>query len=188
MFNKTAKTWLVILAVPAFACAVYARQVYLQVTHDLSVWKGGGMGMFAGIGAPHHRFLKIRVTDPLGQEIITTRLRPDQQRLMARVRSEPTESNFSRLAESLLTTQWTLRRETIAGHRIDSKGNQLGLQPRPHVLIVPAENTDRLALGGTWRPARVTIEYWKIGYDIETKKLFATHDRTFIRDRSDGSG
>lgn len=188
MFNKTAKTWLVILAVPVFACAVYARQVYLQVAHDLSVWKGGGMGMFAGIGAPHHRFVKIRVTDPLGQEIIVSRFRPDQQRFIARVRSEPTEANFSRLANSLLSSPWVLRRETIAGHRIDSRGNRLGLQPRPHVLIVPANGTDRQALGGAWRPARVTIEYWKIGYDIAAKKLFATHDRTFVRDRPGGGG
>ena len=40
--------WVMLCAIPVIALAVAGRQLYLSTTDDLSTWKGGGMGMFAG--------------------------------------------------------------------------------------------------------------------------------------------
>jgi hypothetical protein len=40
------------LFVPVIALSVFANQLYRQAAHDLSAWKGGGMGMFASADAP----------------------------------------------------------------------------------------------------------------------------------------
>ena len=39
--------------IPVIMVAVAARQLYLSKTDDLSTWKGGGMGMFAGSETTH---------------------------------------------------------------------------------------------------------------------------------------
>ncbi len=81
------KQLLLVWIVPLVAFGLFGRQIYLQTNHNLSVWKGGGMGMFAGIGAPHHRFLRISVVDPIGQKIVVVRFNNKHQRLIGRLRT-----------------------------------------------------------------------------------------------------
>ncbi len=193
MSSTKVKQLAILLAVPLLACAVFARQVYLQVAHDLSVWKGGGMGMFAGVGAPQHRFVKIFLTDPLGQRILTVRHAPEQVRLIAAVRAEPTQANLEELAGALLESRWILRRETIAGYRVDSRGRRIGLMPERHLSVVPAtaptRSDERLTPGnGGWTPERVQIEFWEIGYDRDSKTLRATRAKAFEKPRAAGPG
>lgn len=184
MARNRLRQLLIILAVPLLACVIYGRQVYLQIAHDLSVWKGGGMGMFAGIGAPHHRFLKIFLVDPLGQRIVTTRFTRAQSRLIAQVRAEPTDENFNRLLEALLTTRWKLLGQSLSGARLDSKGARIGvirdLSPAIAPVSAQAPTALEIARGAPgWQPKKVEIEFWKIGYEIDTKRLFATRAKTF---------
>ncbi|MGI9382450.1 MAG: hypothetical protein ACR2PO_04795 [Methyloligellaceae bacterium] len=184
---------MILVAVPALAFAVLARQVYLQLRHDLSVWKGGGMGMFAGIGAPHHRFLKVFLVDPLGQRIATVRFTQEQLRLAAQVRTEPTDGRFDRLARSLLTTKWKLLRERVSSFQVDSHGRRRNLRQPLSLSIAPAAmRTPRsLEMPGSqagWQPQKVEIQFWQIGYDVKTKKLYATRRKTFQAARNGGAG
>lgn len=184
MSRDRLKSMLILIAVPALACTVLARQVYLQISHDLSAWKGGGMGMFAGIGAPHDRFLKVFLVAPLGQRIATVRFTEAQLRLTAQARSEPTDERFDRLAQSLLTTKWKLLRERVSRFQVDTSGRRRGARQALSLSIAPAEmrTPASLKMPGSqadWLPRKVEIQFWQVGYDVKTKTLYATRRRTF---------
>ena len=168
------KRLFVLAVIPCVALSLFARQVYLQYAHDLSVWKGGGMGMFAGIGAPHHRFLKITLEDPIGQRIVLVRFTGEHQRLISRLRSEPRDEHFRALATSLLETGWIVLSQTLLQTRFDSRGERIREPPRRSLSIAPATKP-----GQGWRPKAVEIAFWKITYDRATKTLGADLARTF---------
>ena len=58
MIQATDKTrrWLLIGIIPAIMLTVFARQIYLQRSAQLSTWKGGGMGMFASADGTVNRY------------------------------------------------------------------------------------------------------------------------------------
>lgn len=170
------KQLLFVWIVPLVALGLFGRQIYLQTSHNLSVWKGGGMGMFAGIGAPHHRFLKISVVDPIGQTIVVVRFNAKHQGLMGRLRAEPSDTNFQNLANSLKTTRWKVLPQTLLETRADSAGRISPASRRRSLMIVP-EPANATARG--WQPAEVRIEFWAISYDRSTKALGASLERTF---------
>ena len=60
-----AERWVMLGIIPVIMMAVAARQLYLSKTDDLSTWKGGGMGMFAGAETTT-RYTKIYLTFPDG--------------------------------------------------------------------------------------------------------------------------
>lgn len=43
---------------------ILGRHIYLSGTHDLSTWKGGGRGMFAGVDGLQKVYTKIFLVNP----------------------------------------------------------------------------------------------------------------------------
>ena len=74
----------IIVVVPIVALLVAARQVYLSRYHDLTTWKGGGMGMFAGADFSLNRYAKLFITDSNGQRQPLTELTREQTDLVKR--------------------------------------------------------------------------------------------------------
>lgn len=171
------KHLVIFLAIPVLAGIVFGRQVYLQIFHDLSVWKGGGMGMFASVDAPRQRFLRIYIDDPLGQRILVDQFNSRQRRLISTTRTEPTNRNFDTLSEDLLSSTWVLRREMKQVYRINQYGLPLDEPPELRLAVTPATSQTtsprQITLGNAWYPAEVRIEYWKIDYDVIAKQLSA---------------
>lgn len=132
--------------------------------------------MFAGIGAPHHRFLKISVVDPIGQRIVVVRFTNQHQRLMGRLRTEPSDANFQNLANSLKTTRWKVLPQTLLERRADSLGRIAPGPARRSLLIVPGPAN---AAAKGWHPQEVKIEFWAISYDRSANTLGASLERTF---------
>lgn len=182
------KPFVIIFAIPALALAIFARQVYLQVSHDLSIWKGGGMGMFAGIGAPSHRFLKIYVLDRYGNRAALTNLTSEQRELKERLRTEPSTRNYEILARALMTTRWSPQAVWIKGQKIDSSGKLIGYQKTPHIALAPA---GPIPMPGSvdepspnvFTPRGIEVEFWKIDYSGSTKELSAELVNTLVAER-----
>ncbi len=173
------------------AILVFGGQVYMQVTRDLSVWKGGGMGMFAGIDAPRQRLLKIYLRDPLGQSILVNRFNARQRRLITAARIEPSDVNFTALSENLLASKWVLSRETVEIFRVDRSGSRLSGPPEIRPSAVPATSIStslrQTTLGNVWYASQIRIEFWKIGYDINSSLLTANRAKV-VEASQRGSG
>jgi hypothetical protein len=92
-------------AVPAIALAVAARQLYLSTTDDLSTWKGGGMGMFAG-SENSTRYIKLYLAFPDGRRQPLLRITEYQEVLRDQALNYPTERNLRTLAQAIKSTTW----------------------------------------------------------------------------------
>lgn len=160
-----------ILIVPVFAALVFARQVYLQHANGLSLWRGGGMGMFAGIGSPSHRFLKIYLTEGDLPPEPVTRLTRGQNVHYLRAVAEPTQANLAALGRAVADTSW-LRRDTDISRRMDSTGKILGPMERQYKVLVA--DGPRAAGEDEAVPVSVRIEYWENAYDPATGRLSAS--------------
>ncbi len=180
-----------ILAVPMLATLVFSWQIYMQFTRDLSVWKGGGMGMFAGIDAPRQRLLKIYLRDPLGQSMLVARFNSRQRRLITAARIEPTDANFAALSENLLASRWALNREMAEIVRVDQSGSRQSVPPELLPSAVPATGNStslrQTTLGNVWYAPEVRIEFWKISYDGDSSLLTANLAKV-VEARQRGSG
>jgi hypothetical protein len=173
------------------AILVFGWQVYMQFTRDLSIWKGGGMGMFAGIDAPRQRLLKIYLRDPLGQRILVNQFNSRQQRLITAARIEPTDVNFAALSENLLASRWVLNREMVEVIRVDQSGSRLDAPSDLRPAAAPANGgsapSRQTNLGNVWYPSEVRIEFWKFGYDVDSSRLTANRMKV-VEARQRGSG
>src|SRR5438270_9616954 len=95
------------LIVPLAAVLVVGRQFYLSRFHDLSTWKGGGMGMFAANDGADARYTKIYLITPDGKREPLTQLSETQIDLNTRAIEFPLRSNFLRAARAIVHTNWT---------------------------------------------------------------------------------
>ena len=168
--------WIMLCAVPAIALAVAARQVYLSKTEDLSTWKGGGMGMFAGADNTFGRHAKIYVLSPTGQRMPLLRLTPSQEELLRKGLWFPSEKNFRALVESIRATTWWAGTEEVSLGTFNENGARVGIDNsvRFHE-IRPAplrQRSERLNF-------TVEVEYWKATYDVNTGDMKAALARTF---------
>ena len=91
--------WLLWLPVGILLC-VWALQVTLTQTHDLTPWKGAGFGMFSVI---EQRNLDIEITDTSGQTLTLDMesLKAHRSRLVQRTRRMPSEAMLCHLAEAV---------------------------------------------------------------------------------------
>ena len=67
----------------------------------------------------------------------------------------------------------------------------MGMEPAPYLSVAPVSTTVPTGKtlsppGAGWLPRKVEIEFWKIGYEVATKKLFATRQRTVVAAQSTG--
>ena len=174
--KQQVELWIMLCVVPAIALAVAARQVYLSKTEDLSTWKGGGMGMFAGADNPYGRYAKIYAFSPTGQRLPLWRLRPSQDVLLQKCMWFPSEENFRALAESIKATDWWAGSEEISLATFNENGERVSIDNsvRFHE-IRPAplrQQSERQYFG-------VEVEYWKATYDVNTGDMKAALARTF---------
>ena len=169
------RAWIMLCLVPFVATLVAARQIYLNRTEDLSTWKGGGMGMFAGADNTLSRYAKIYLLLPDGQRQPLLRLTPEQETLMQQGLFFPSERNFRELADSIKATTWWASTDLVPLNVFDENGKraQDGTE-RYHDLYPAHPRTASEPLN--WG---VEIEYWKAKYDVNSGDLRAAVERTF---------
>jgi hypothetical protein len=161
--------------IPAIMVLVAVRQLYLQKTEDLSVWKGGGMGMFASADSLMTRFAKVYLLLPDGERQPLLRFTPQQELLLQNGLWFPTESNFRLLADSIKATTWWASTDRVPLNVFDEAGQRAQDGVAQYHDLYPAHpRTSSEALN--WG---VEIEYWKSTYDLNTDELIAKLTRTF---------
>lgn len=67
-FINRPRLYIAMFIAPLLFVGFFSHQVYLVVAYDLSVWKGGGMGMFSSPDHPSKRHLFMYVINESGQE------------------------------------------------------------------------------------------------------------------------
>ena len=167
--------WAVILCVPAVAALVAARQVYLNRFYDLTTWKGGGMGMFAGADATLNRYAKVFIAEPHGDRQPLTDLTPEQTDLVKRALNYPVRDNFLLAARAIAKLDWLSKRQRMPVARIDSKGKNLGPAADSYYLMIPFGTRPR---DEKWK-WEIQIEYWKLSYDPVTRRARSALVNTF---------
>jgi hypothetical protein len=168
--------WAPVFCIPTVALLVATRQVYLNRYHDLTTWKGGGMGMFAGADASLNRYAKVFITDPRGKREPLTQLTPDQSDLLNRALNYPVRRNFLVAAKAIATLDWIAKRQRMPVALIDSKGKNVGTAAESYYLMVPFGTRPREE---KWK-WDIQIEYWKLSYDPGTRRAHAVLAETFV--------
>lgn len=167
-----AATWFI----PVIALAIAGRQVYLASNYDLSIWKGGGMGMFAGMDSAFNRYARVFIINPGGERLPVTQLPPSVTNLIGRALYYPVRSSFLASAREIAALDWvnTSQRVTIA--HVNARGENFGHPEELHSLIVPYGVR---AADVAWK-ADVEIQYWKISYDPVALRARTTLAQTFV--------
>jgi hypothetical protein len=167
--------WTMFGLVPLVAVLIAARQHYLHITSDLSTWKGGGMGMFAGADIELTRCAKIYLLLGDGERQPLLRLTPEQEELRRQALYHPTEQNFRTLANAIKATTWWSSTDRVPLNVFDENGEKIQDGTGRYYNLYPAHPrapSEPLNF-------RVAIEYWKSAYDIDNAKLTSTLARTY---------
>jgi hypothetical protein len=164
------RTWALIGCVPLVALTVGLRQLYLSKVHELSTWKGGGMGMFADADGPVTRFTKIYIELPDGQRQPLTKLTPVQEQLLSEALWYPIWQNFRSLASSIRRTNWVAPDQVTPVPVINAEGKRVGVSDKSYYTLYPT---------GERPPTDVpdwilAIEYWKASFDPTSRIMRAT--------------
>ncbi|MGF1477410.1 MAG: hypothetical protein ACFB6S_17845 [Geminicoccaceae bacterium] len=170
------KRWFAIAlvwAVPALASLIAVRQYVLQHLDDLSIWEGGGMGMYAEIGG-FARIINAFVIDEMGLRHPIVLMTDGQQELAGFARKHPTPENMARLADVLRRQEWAAVGEAEPRLTLTSSGAEASQDGPMQNLLVPGRSfrhrfVASMDHGGGTTPARIEIEFWKIRYDPETR-------------------
>ena len=141
-----------ILVAPAIAIAVLINHVYRLHAHDLSPWKGGGMGMFSTVERPGARFIKIFV-DIDGQW--TPARYPEMgRRTREKLRVEPSSDNLAAFREELQALNW----------------GSVTVDGRTEIHGFEAEEFEGQGADPV-HPDGIRVEAWQIGYDPASAML-----------------
>lgn len=155
---------LVLLIIPTIALLVVIRQHYLSQTQNLSIWKGGGMGMFAASDTVS-RIVKIYIETPQGDKHPIIDLNPSLKILRYQVKFNPSKRNFRQLAEALARTQLIGGNEKFPHRVLDEFGNEITRKEGTYYYLRPAGPRPK----GDTPNWKVIIEYWNMRFDTETK-------------------
>lgn len=175
--NMSAKRdWTVMLLcclVPAVALGIFGRQLVLQRVDNISIWEGGGMGMFAEIGG-FARVVMPYLVDAGGNRHPIVDLDAYQTRIAGFARKRPTEENLSSLAALLARSSWVAVAPPAPRLVVDREGDVTGSTGVQQLLLVPAGSPGVSAFPErVYRPSSdgesVIVEYWEIRYDPETR-------------------
>lgn len=161
--------------IPLIMVAVAARQLYLSKTDDLSTWKGGGMGMFAGAETTT-RYTKIYLTFPDGSRQPLMRLTDPQEELNQIALNYPSERNMLALAQSIKSTTWWASTNRIPLNVFGEDGQKVQDGTVQLYDLYPAHPRTGSDPTPEWG---VEIEYWKASYDPQTKAYVGARARTF---------
>jgi len=104
--RKTIEKYLVFI-IPLIALLIFINQFYRQHAHNLSVWKGGGMGMFAALDRPSRsRFVKIFITNEQGVRFPLKETSMGIGELTYILATEPTDKNINTLLQKVKSIRW----------------------------------------------------------------------------------
>jgi hypothetical protein len=162
-------------AIPVIALSVAARQLYLSKTEDLSTWKGGGMGMFAG-SENTTRYAKIYLTFVDGRRQPLLRLTQAQEELKKQALNYPNERNMRALAQSIKATTWWASTTRVPLNLYGEDGQKIQDGNEPLYDLYPAHPRKASEPAAAWG---VEIEYWKAAYDLKTGEYAGALVRTF---------
>src|SRR5215813_3235432 len=164
------RPWILIGCIPLLALAMAARQLYLSKFHELSTWKGGGMGMFADADNSVTRFAKIYLEMPDGQRQPLTKLTPGQQQLLGEALWYPIRENFRALAISIRRTNWAAPDQLTPIPTVNAEGKQVGPSGKSYYSLFPIGER---AVGEDpdWT---LVIEYWRANFDPASRMVRAT--------------
>ena len=161
-------------AIPAIALTVATRQLYLSITNDLSTWKGGGMGMFAGSESTT-RYAKIYLAFPDGRRQPLLRITAKQEELKRQALNYPSERNLRILAQAIKATTWWASTTRIPVNVFGADGQKIQDGAEQLYDLYPAGTRTASKPAGF----DVEIEYWKANYDPEAKEYVGALVRTF---------
>ncbi len=164
------------LCVPVVSLIILGRHIYLSSTHDLSTWKGGGMGMFAGADGLQNRYAKVFVVAPDGRRNPLTQFSPEQADLLDRALDYPVRKNFLRAARELAQENWTATHQRLPVALFDAKGDAVGTAAESFYLMVPYGRKS----GEQEQDWGMQIQFWRIAYDPVTKRAHAALVETFV--------
>ena len=165
-----------ILCVPIVALLVAARQVYLSRYHDLTTWKGGGMGMFAGADFALNRYAKIFIIESSGQRQPLVELTQEQTNLIRRALNYPVRGNFLKAAKVIADRDWIPKGGPRPVALLDSKGKKVGTAEESYYLMAPFGLRPP---GEKWN-WDLLIEYWKLSYNPVTRRAHSSLAETFV--------
>lgn len=101
---KSYKPALYSFVAPAVLVIIACCQFYMVHVHGLTPWKFGGFGMFSTVDSHGARFLRIYLITSDGRYPVEI---PNSMKTLARkVRTVPTPTNLSRLANELAQATW----------------------------------------------------------------------------------
>jgi len=150
----------VIIIIPIIATLIFLNQIYRQHAHDLSTWKGGGMGMFAAMDRPRgSRFVKIYITDDNDVRMPVTAF----DELTYRIQVEPSEKNLNLLLKKLVGTQWRYSHQLIPMIERQKDGS--------HSLLNYSPTPTRWGKNKIINMKSIDIRYGQIYFDVITKTL-----------------
>lgn len=167
---------ILVFCIPTVAALVAARQVYLSRYHDLSTWKGGGMGLFGAADASLNRYTKVFLAEPGGRRQPLTELTPEQNTLINRALNYPVRDNFLLVAKSIAKLDWVGKRQRMPVALVDSTGKNIGAAPESYYMMMPFGIRPR---DEKWK-WEIRIEYWKLSYDPRTRHAHGTLAKTFV--------
>ena len=153
------------MAIPVLAILIAGRQLYLSTYHDLSTWKGGGMGMFASADTLA-RYVRVFIEMPDNQRILINKLTLDQNDMLLNTMYYPSQNNLNTLAHSLRQTNFSASRRPNRVTRFDQTGQPLG--PGNTIYVVASA---RDGASGSELDLPIIVELWEFSYDTEGKLL-----------------
>lgn len=162
--------------IPAVALLVAARQVYLSRYHDLAIWRGGGMGMFAGADFAVNRYAKVFIVEPSGQRQPLVELTTEQNDLIKDALNYPVRHNFLKVAKAIAVRDWIPKGAPRSVTLIDSKGRKIGTSDESYYWMAPF---GLRSPGEKWNWG-LEIEYWKISYNPLTRLAHSNLSETFV--------
>jgi hypothetical protein len=165
-----------IVCIPIVALLVAARQFYLSRYHDLTTWKGGGMGMFAGADFALNRYAKVFLVDSGGERQPLLDFLPEQTDLLRRAVSYPVRNNFRIAARAIAKRNWIPKGERRSVVLIDSKGKRAGRDGESYYWMAPFGLRPP---GEKWK-WDLEIQYWKISYNPRTRIAHSVLAETFV--------
>jgi hypothetical protein len=147
--------------------------VYPSTYHDLSTWKGGGMGMFASANTLA-RYVRVFIEIPDQTRILINKLTAEQNGLFLNTMYYPSERNLAKLGASLRQTRFSASREPNQVTRFDQSGKSLGASSTSYIV---ASARDDHATGSELE-LPIIVELWEFSCDPAGRLLKTSAKKT----------
>jgi len=164
------------LCVPAASLLILGHQLYLSGKHDLSTWKGGGMGMFASADTILNRYAKIFIVERDGTRNPLTQFSQEETNLLNSALEYPDRKTFLRAMQKIAQENWTAMRQQNPVTIFDANGDPVATASEAFHIMVPYGRRS----GDESQRRNIQVEFWKLAYDPITKRALSTLAQTFL--------